>query len=98
MPENITVTLKTEKPGEVWPFVRGVFAWIGFAAVVEAFNVRARSVRARQRPAAEGSTRPAASVPSGQITVSERQAGTAEGRKPRHRAMRSINRQRKRHK
>jgi hypothetical protein len=34
MPENITVTLKTEKPGGLWPFVRGTFAWIGFGVVV----------------------------------------------------------------
>ena len=35
MPENIVVTLKTEKSGGgSWPFVRGTFAWIGFGAVV----------------------------------------------------------------
>jgi hypothetical protein len=36
MPENITVTLKMEKPGGLWPFLRGAFAWIGFAVVVVA--------------------------------------------------------------
>jgi hypothetical protein len=36
MPENIVVTLKTEKPGGFWPFVRGVFACIGFGVVVAA--------------------------------------------------------------
>jgi hypothetical protein len=30
MPDNIVVTLKTEKPGGFWPFLRGCFAWIGF--------------------------------------------------------------------
>jgi len=34
MPENIVVTLKTEKPGGFWPFLRGCFAWIGFSVVV----------------------------------------------------------------
>jgi hypothetical protein len=36
MPENIVVTLRTEKQsgGFVWPFLRGTFAWIGFGAVV----------------------------------------------------------------
>lgn len=35
MPDNnIVVTLKTEKPGGPWPFVRGCFAWIGFSVVV----------------------------------------------------------------
>jgi hypothetical protein len=33
MPDNIVVTLKTEKPAGVWPLVRGCFAWIGFAVV-----------------------------------------------------------------
>ena len=35
-PENIVVTLKTEKPRGLWPFVRGTFAWIGFGVVVVA--------------------------------------------------------------
>src|SRR6516162_3840815 len=35
-PENIVVTLKTEKPRGLWPFVRGLFAWIGFGVVVVA--------------------------------------------------------------
>jgi len=35
MPENIVVTLRTEKQGGgLWPFVRGLFAWVGFVAVV----------------------------------------------------------------
>jgi len=35
MPENIVVTLRTEKQGGgFWPFLRGTFAWIGFGAVV----------------------------------------------------------------
>jgi hypothetical protein len=34
MPDNIIITLKTEKPGGFWPFVRGLFAWIGFGVVV----------------------------------------------------------------
>jgi len=36
MPENIVVTLRTEKTGGggLWPFLRGTFAWIGFGAVV----------------------------------------------------------------
>jgi hypothetical protein len=34
MPDNIVVTLRTEKPGGVWPFVRGCFAWVGFLVVV----------------------------------------------------------------
>jgi hypothetical protein len=39
MAENIVVTLKQEKEGALWPFVRGCFAWIGFAAVVVALPV-----------------------------------------------------------
>jgi hypothetical protein len=35
MPENLVVTLRTEKQGGgFWPFLRGTFAWIGFGAVV----------------------------------------------------------------
>jgi hypothetical protein len=34
MPDNIVVTLRTEKPpGAVWPVLRAGFAWIGFAVV-----------------------------------------------------------------
>lgn len=36
MAENMVITLKTEKPGGLWPFVRGCFAWIGFSVVVVA--------------------------------------------------------------
>ena len=36
MPENITVTLKTEKSGGLSTFVRGLFAWVGFGVVVMA--------------------------------------------------------------
>jgi hypothetical protein len=35
-PENIVVTLKTEKPGGLWPLIRGTFARIGFGVVVVA--------------------------------------------------------------
>jgi hypothetical protein len=39
MPENIVVTFKTEKPGGLWPFVRGCLAWIGFGAVAVGVSV-----------------------------------------------------------
>jgi len=50
MPQEIVLTLKTEKPGAVWPFIRNTFALIGFGTVVVGLSVL-NSPEPQQKPA-----------------------------------------------